>query len=68
MVQYRMKANFIQGMKDNLVDPGNAEFAKRMMTNTSVELVTKDNMNHFVPWSDPELIRNAVLKILQAKD
>jgi len=59
---------FIQGMRDNLVDPGNAEFAKRMMTNTSVELVTKDNMNHFVPWSDPELIRNAVLKILQAKD
>lgn len=56
---------FVQGMKDQLVDPGNAAFAKRMMTNTTVELVTKDDMNHFVPWSDPELIRNAILTLLE---
>lgn len=56
---------FVQGMKDQLVDPGNAAFAKRVMTGTSVELVTKDDMNHFVPWSDPELIRNAIVNLLE---
>ncbi|MFN8334014.1 MAG: alpha/beta hydrolase [Cyclobacteriaceae bacterium] len=56
---------FVQGMKDQLVDPGNAAFAKRVMTGTTVELVTKDDMNHFVPWSDPELIRNAIVNLLE---
>ena len=55
---------FIQGKKDQLVDPGNAGFAKKMMINTSVEIVMKDDMNHFVPWSDPELIRAAIIKLL----
>lgn len=55
----------IQGKKDVLVDPGNADFAKKMMVNATVELVLVDNMNHFVPWRNPELIRNAILKLLQ---
>ena len=54
----------VQGKKDVLVDPGNADFAKRMMTNAHVELVMQDDMNHFVPWSHPYLIRNAILKLL----
>lgn len=52
----------IQGGDDNLVDPGNADFAKKMMTNAPVELILKDDMNHFVPWAHPELIRNAIMK------
>jgi pimeloyl-ACP methyl ester carboxylesterase len=56
---------FIQGKKDNLVDPGNADFAKKMMINTSVEIVTKDDMNHFIPWSNPELIKQAVLQLIE---
>jgi pimeloyl-ACP methyl ester carboxylesterase len=55
----------IQGKKDVLVDPGNADFAKKMMVNANVELVLVDDMNHFVPWSNPELIRKAVLKLLE---
>ena len=55
---------FIQGMKDQFVPPQNAAFAKRMMVNTNVEIVMKDDMNHFVPWTNPELIRKAVLKLL----
>lgn len=54
----------VQGKKDVLVAPGNADFAKRMMTNAHVELVMQDDMNHFVPWSHPYLIRNAILKLL----
>lgn len=56
-------AIFIQGQKDDLVPPANADFAKKMMINSSVELVTDPEMNHFVPWSHPHLIRNAILKM-----
>jgi pimeloyl-ACP methyl ester carboxylesterase len=53
----------IQGGVDTLVPPGNADFAKRMITNAPVEIVLKDEMNHFVPWNNPQLIREAILKL-----
>lgn len=53
----------IQGSKDSLVHPDNAAFARRMLVNTTVEVVFVEGMDHFVPWSNPELIREAVLKI-----
>ena len=56
----------IQGMKDELVPSANADFAKKMLVNTSAELVLIDDMNHFVPWSNPELIRAAVVKMEQS--
>ncbi len=55
---------FIQGAKDQFVPPENADFAKKMMVNTTVELMLKEDMNHFVPWSDPQLIRQAIIKLL----
>jgi len=54
----------IQGGKDVLVPKGNADFAKKMLVNAPVEFVLVDNMNHFVPWSNPELIREAVIRML----
>jgi pimeloyl-ACP methyl ester carboxylesterase len=54
----------IQGKKDSLVPAGNADFAKRMLINAPVEFVLKDDMDHFVPWSNPELIRQAILDLL----
>ena len=54
----------IQGGKDSLVPPGNADFAKKMITNAPVELVIQDDMNHFVPWTNPELIMQAILQLL----
>jgi pimeloyl-ACP methyl ester carboxylesterase len=54
----------IQGTKDELVPYENVAFAKKMLVNAPVEYVIKDGMNHFVPWSNPELIRDAVLKML----
>jgi pimeloyl-ACP methyl ester carboxylesterase len=60
----RARTIVIQGKKDVLVDPGNAAFAKKMMTNAEVTLVEVDGMNHFVPWSNPELIQDAIVKLL----
>jgi pimeloyl-ACP methyl ester carboxylesterase len=56
----------IQGKKDSLVPAGNADFAKKMLINSvSVEFVLKDDMDHFVPWSNPELIHDAILRMIK---
>lgn len=55
----------IQGGKDSLVHPGNADFAKQVLINAPVEIVFIEGMDHFVPWSNPELIREAILKMVQ---
>lgn len=55
----------IQGMKDNLVDPGNAQFAQQHMTHAPVTLVVIEDLDHFVPWNRPDLIRSAILKQLE---
>jgi pimeloyl-ACP methyl ester carboxylesterase len=54
----------IQGEKDSLVEPGNAAYIKKMFTNAQVDLVMVKDMNHFVPWSNPELINDAILKMV----
>ncbi len=55
----------IQGKKDMLVHPDNAKFAQQMLINaSSIQIWMKDDMNHFVPWSNPELIKEAILKSL----
>ena len=51
----------IQGMKDVLVRPENAAFAKEMLINSKkLDFIIVDDMNHFVPWSHPQLITNAI--------
>jgi pimeloyl-ACP methyl ester carboxylesterase len=57
----------IQGKKDVLVSPANADFAKKMLINAPVEFVLVDDMNHFVPWSNPELIHDAIVKMLHTR-
>ncbi len=57
------KTIVIQGGKDNLVPPGNAYFAQKMITQVPVQLVFNEEMNHFVPWTFPELIRNAIIQL-----
>lgn len=57
----------IQGKKDFLVPYENALFAERMLVNAPVELVVDDSMNHFVPWSHPHLIKNAIIKMTQGQ-
>ena len=57
----------IQGGKDSLVPAKNADFARRMLINAPVEFVIKEDMDHFVPWSNPELIHDAIVKIMQGQ-
>ncbi len=53
----------IQGGKDFLVSPQNADFAEKMLVNAKgLKIVRIDTMNHFVPWSHPQLIKKAILE------
>ena len=53
----------IQGGKDMLVNPKNADFAENMLVNVkSLKVVRIDTMNHFVPWSHPQLIKKAIIE------
>lgn len=54
----------IQGGKDTLVPPGNADFAQKMLVNAPVAFIRQEDMNHFVPWTNPELIRDGVIQLL----
>lgn len=54
----------IQGKQDELVPAENADFAKTMLVNASVETLMVEDMNHFVPWSHPHLISDAVMRQL----
>ena len=55
----------IQGGKDMFVSPKNADFAEKMLVNAkSLKVVRIDTMNHFVPWSHPQLIKKAIVESL----
>jgi pimeloyl-ACP methyl ester carboxylesterase len=55
----------IQGKKDVLVPAANANFAMKMLVNAPASLKLEEDMNHFVPWSHPHLIDNAILEMIQ---
>lgn len=57
----RQPTTIIQGEKDVLVDAGNGIFTKQQLTAAPVNLLVVPGMNHFVPWSHPHLIREAIL-------
>ncbi|MBK1878133.1 alpha/beta fold hydrolase [Pelagicoccus mobilis] len=50
----------IQGDKDKLVPPGNADYVKRVFPEGVVELRILEGVNHFIPWSHPHEIKRAI--------
>jgi pimeloyl-ACP methyl ester carboxylesterase len=54
----------IHGQADSLVPFANTAFARKMLVNAQVSFVFNDNMDHFVPWSHPELIQQAILSMI----
>jgi pimeloyl-ACP methyl ester carboxylesterase len=61
------KTIFIQGDQDELVPKENADFAKKMLVNAPFEMVMYPGMNHFVPWTHPFLIDNAILYMAEGR-
>ncbi|MGB1039223.1 MAG: alpha/beta fold hydrolase [Bacteroidia bacterium] len=53
----------IQGGKDKLVPAGNEDFAERKLINArSVKVYRLDDQNHFIPFTTPELIVEALFR------
>ena len=51
----------IQAMEDQLVPPGNADYLEQMMSGADrLEIWRIEGLNHFVPWSRPDLITKAI--------
>jgi pimeloyl-ACP methyl ester carboxylesterase len=56
----------IQGLKDKLVHPGNAGFARNMLINSSrLEIDTLENDGHFILWTKKDRVMEKVLEMLQ---
>jgi pimeloyl-ACP methyl ester carboxylesterase len=52
----------IQGLDDTFVPPGNADFAKEKLKNAPlVKWLIIEKMHHFVPWTHPQYIQEAIL-------
>ena len=60
------RVTVMQGGKDNLVPPENADFAQKMLTHaTSVNIVRIPEMNHFLPWTRYAQVKLVILEHLQ---
>jgi pimeloyl-ACP methyl ester carboxylesterase len=58
----------VQGEKDSLVSPLNADFAERVLVNAPVVVDRIPDANHFTPWTHRERIRKAILDQLEELD
>jgi pimeloyl-ACP methyl ester carboxylesterase len=63
-VGIRVPVTVIHGGRDRLVHPGNAEFAKRVLPSSTTTMVRPPGTGHLIPWTDPQLIRDALLEHL----
>lgn len=54
----------IHGTKDALVPFSNVAFMQKKFVNAlSIDTITIDEANHFIPWSHYDIVRNALMKI-----
>jgi pimeloyl-ACP methyl ester carboxylesterase len=63
--EIRVPVTVIQGEDDDLVDPGNADFAARVLVHAPVEVERVPGLGHLIPWQRPELIKRAILAQLR---
>ncbi len=60
---------FINGDKDWIVPPVNAEFIDSVLQGSPAysqfKLIRKPEFNHFIPWSDYELVKEELLQLLE---
>jgi len=56
---------YMYGEKDGIVPPVNVEFAKRMLTNASLQIITFPEENHYIPWTQQDSITQVILDYLE---
>ena len=61
-----MPVTVIQGLKDSLVYPANADFAEQALQHTHHRIIRLKDANHFTPWEQYEEVKAALLDMLDA--
>ncbi len=56
----KMPIIFIQGGKDNLVDPANKDFAKKQIVNAELTMMYYPELDHFIPFTHKEIVMEAI--------
>ena len=59
--ELEMPVLIVQGDRDRLVNPRNAEFMQRMLVNAEVTYMWREGQGHFVLWEEAELIVDAII-------
>jgi len=63
--QVTQRVTVIQGEKDDLVPPANADFAAKHITRAaSLDIIRIPGQNHFLPWNQYSLVKSEILKHL----
>jgi pimeloyl-ACP methyl ester carboxylesterase len=62
--EIRVPVTVIQGGKDSLVPPANADFLGRVLVHAPLTMVRPAAASHFLLWEQPELVRGALLRML----
>ena len=60
--ELEMPVLIIQGGRDRLVNPRNAEFMQRMLVNAEVTYMWREGQGHFVLWEEAGLIVDAIIE------
>jgi pimeloyl-ACP methyl ester carboxylesterase len=63
-ISLKIPVTVIQGGKDGLVLPANADFAERMLKNKKPKIIRVTDAGHFILWKKPDIIRDAILGLL----
>ena len=56
---------FIQGLKDGLVPPGNADYAQKYMTRAQLDIQRLPDQNHYLPWLEYDRVKAAVKQLIK---
>ena len=57
-----MPVLIVQGDRDRLVNPRNAEFMQRMLVGADVTYMWREGQGHFVLWEEAALIVDSILE------
>lgn len=60
--ELEMPVLIIQGGRDRLVNPRNAEFMQRMLVNAEVTYMWREGQGHFVLWEEAGLIVDSIIE------
>ncbi len=60
-----LPVTIIQGMRDRLVDPENADYAAQELANADLEIIRLEGTGHLIPWQQRELLVAELLTFLQ---